>query len=151
MYSQRRSSYLVCSFSFTIFCVVFFLMIRRPPRSTRTDTLFPYTTLFRSPAMAPAMTPAMAIDFAPTLAYPRPHWRPPSFGGPFSLERSKRFWGYRDEAHLSTEPPRAQAPSRLPRPQGPRRRPQDSGRAPRPRSQEAVGLRDRKSTRLNSS
>src|SRR3546814_5540113 len=28
---------------------IFFLMIRRPPRSTRTDTLFPYTTLFRSP------------------------------------------------------------------------------------------------------
>src|SRR3546814_2358854 len=28
----------------------FFLMIRRPPRSTRTDTLFPYTTLFRSAA-----------------------------------------------------------------------------------------------------
>src|SRR3546814_9569863 len=31
-----------------IVCVVFFLVIRRPPRSTRTDTLFPYTTLFRS-------------------------------------------------------------------------------------------------------
>src|SRR3546814_19628604 len=30
------------------FCCVFFLMIRLPPRSTRTDTLFPYTTLFRS-------------------------------------------------------------------------------------------------------
>src|SRR3546814_16847343 len=30
---------------------VFFLMRRRPPRSTRTDTLFPYTTLFRSPNM----------------------------------------------------------------------------------------------------
>src|SRR3546814_19716274 len=29
-------------------CCVFFLMLRRPPRSTRTDTLFPYTTLFRS-------------------------------------------------------------------------------------------------------
>src|SRR3546814_20410763 len=28
--------------------IMFFLMIRRPPRSTRTDTLFPYTTLFRS-------------------------------------------------------------------------------------------------------
>src|SRR3546814_17562565 len=28
-------------------------MIRRPPRSTRTDTLFPYTTLFRSPWLAP--------------------------------------------------------------------------------------------------
>src|SRR3546814_3084522 len=31
-------------------CMFFFLMIRRPPRSTRTDTLFPYTTLFRSAA-----------------------------------------------------------------------------------------------------
>src|SRR3546814_17782905 len=30
------------------FFFLFFLMIRRPPRSTRTDTLFPYTTLFRS-------------------------------------------------------------------------------------------------------
>src|SRR3546814_17649201 len=28
--------------------LIVFLMIRRPPRSTRTDTLFPYTTLFRS-------------------------------------------------------------------------------------------------------
>src|SRR3546814_11234891 len=34
-------------FVFLIF-FFFFLMIRRPPRSTRTDTLFPYTTLFRS-------------------------------------------------------------------------------------------------------
>src|SRR3546814_5086618 len=32
-----------------MFDFFFFLMIRRPPRSTRTDTLFPYTTLFRSP------------------------------------------------------------------------------------------------------
>src|SRR3546814_7149305 len=31
---------------------LFFLMIRRPPRSTRTDTLFPYTTLFRSQQFA---------------------------------------------------------------------------------------------------
>src|SRR3546814_13629932 len=30
------------------FAGIFFLMIRRPPRSTRTDTLFPYTTSFRS-------------------------------------------------------------------------------------------------------
>src|SRR3546814_6035351 len=35
----RLYTYLLC---------FFFLMIRRPPRSTRTDTLFPYTTLFRS-------------------------------------------------------------------------------------------------------
>src|SRR3546814_8632213 len=34
--------------------VVFFLMIRRPPRATRTDTLFPYTTLFRSERLLPA-------------------------------------------------------------------------------------------------
>src|SRR3546814_10173769 len=33
---------------FALLVCVFFLMIRRPPRSTRTDTLFPYTTLFRS-------------------------------------------------------------------------------------------------------
>src|SRR3546814_6355679 len=31
-----------------VFILFFFLMIRRPPRSTRTDTLFPYTTRFRS-------------------------------------------------------------------------------------------------------
>src|SRR3546814_11538509 len=35
-------------FTSQIYCFIFFLMIRRPPRSTRTDTLFPYTTLFRS-------------------------------------------------------------------------------------------------------
>src|SRR3546814_4220386 len=32
----------------TLRLLIFFLIIRRPPRSTRTDTLFPYTTLFRS-------------------------------------------------------------------------------------------------------
>src|SRR3546814_994621 len=37
--------------------IIFFLMIRRPPRSTRTDTLFPYTTLFRS-----ALPPSNDID-----------------------------------------------------------------------------------------
>src|SRR3546814_11297285 len=39
-------SFLECCVHIHIF--FFFLMIRRPPRSTRTDTLFPYTTLFRS-------------------------------------------------------------------------------------------------------
>src|SRR3546814_18079541 len=40
---------IMASYQFVV-CIVcfFFLMIRRPPRSTRTDTLFPYTTLFRS-------------------------------------------------------------------------------------------------------
>src|SRR3546814_9015171 len=46
-------------------CVIFFLMIRRPPRSTRTDTLFPYTTLFRSKAQKSALT--FAPGSFPTL------------------------------------------------------------------------------------
>src|SRR3546814_12395233 len=45
-------------------------MIRRPPRSTRTDTLFPYTTLFRSsePAFADVRALSMAWSES-TLAY----------------------------------------------------------------------------------
>src|SRR3546814_11783857 len=39
-------------------------MIRRPPRSTRTDTLFPYTTLFRSERDAAAAAP-LAAGFRP--------------------------------------------------------------------------------------
>src|SRR3546814_9519561 len=35
-------------------------MIRRPPRSTRTDTLFPYTTLFRSERLQPRAFPSAA-------------------------------------------------------------------------------------------
>src|SRR3546814_16957011 len=45
------SYFLITSLLLVLYCfilVFFFLMIRRPPRSTRTDTLFPYTTLFRS-------------------------------------------------------------------------------------------------------
>src|SRR3546814_2487469 len=44
-----------------------FLMIRRPPRSTHTDTLFPYTTLFRSQPLLPppvfAEQPSMTVAF----------------------------------------------------------------------------------------
>src|SRR3546814_9273813 len=44
--------YVTLYFQFVVLCCAFvfffFLMRRRPPRSTRTDTLFPYTTLFRS-------------------------------------------------------------------------------------------------------
>src|SRR3546814_5620408 len=36
-------------------------MIRRPPRSTRTDTLFPYTTLFRSPSVKPMVLDIMSV------------------------------------------------------------------------------------------
>src|SRR3546814_12347592 len=56
-----------------------FLMIRRQPRSTRTDTLFPYTTLFRSPALGGAIgnieRPASRLSElgAPVLT-DRPHF-----------------------------------------------------------------------------
>src|SRR3546814_8892097 len=55
-----------CLFARVIFPVLmyilcFFVMIRRPPRSTRTDTLFPYTTLFRS-AMQDATLSACGIS-----------------------------------------------------------------------------------------
>src|SRR3546814_1068074 len=46
-------------------------MIRRPPRSTRTDTLFPYTTLFRSPTQAAtcaATSLAASLSARPTRA-----------------------------------------------------------------------------------
>src|SRR3546814_5957672 len=46
--------------------VFFFLMIRRPPRSTRTDTLFPYTTLFRSLRRGRSLK--LAAEAAPTGA-----------------------------------------------------------------------------------
>src|SRR3546814_1624237 len=58
--------------SLIVSIVVFFLRMRRPPRSTRTDTLFPYTTLFRSlfplggvVALVVALVAASAITAAP--------------------------------------------------------------------------------------
>src|SRR3546814_16063794 len=50
-------------------------MIRRPPRSTRTDTLFPYTTLFRSAGY-------QRSDYLTSLAY---------YGTPVAQERLKAF------------------------------------------------------------
>src|SRR3546814_11886182 len=47
---------LIPEFSYFYF-FFFFLLLRRPPRSTRTDTLFPYTTLFRSPAVTRKVYP----------------------------------------------------------------------------------------------
>src|SRR3546814_13825462 len=49
---------------------IFFLMIRRPPRSTRTDTLFPYTTLFRS-----ACVPSTIVGMTKLT-----HWSDPDGG-----------------------------------------------------------------------
>src|SRR3546814_1742012 len=50
-------------------------MIRRPPRSTRTDTLFPYTTLFRSRGRSPRTDPSFGCPptaaFSPCLPHER--------------------------------------------------------------------------------
>src|SRR3546814_8732262 len=45
-------------------------MIRRPPRSTRTDTLFPYTTLFRSDGAAPHHARSAAFPMGSGAAHP---------------------------------------------------------------------------------
>src|SRR3546814_13336440 len=47
--------WLCCGYLISFTLCVLFLMIRRPPRSTRTDTLFPYTTLFRSVVLRKGM------------------------------------------------------------------------------------------------
>src|SRR3546814_16184857 len=51
---------------------MFFLMLRRPPRATRTDTLFPYTTLFRSghakACYRDEQTVGQGVDLRPTIA-----------------------------------------------------------------------------------
>src|SRR3546814_12887760 len=53
----------------------FFLMIRRPPRSTRTDTLFPYTTLFRSCKRAARPENfALACMRSPLAAFSTGYW-----------------------------------------------------------------------------
>src|SRR3546814_10067588 len=60
---------------YCIHVYIFFLMIRRPPRSTRTDTLFPYTTLFRSRLFAVYVEP------------------PDQVGGDADIERAGAFRG----------------------------------------------------------
>src|SRR3546814_9205576 len=57
-------------------------MIRRPPRSTRTDTLFPYTTLFRSDERAAKRRATTERDDSPTMkAASRPATPAPSLDG----------------------------------------------------------------------
>src|SRR3546814_8894871 len=65
-------------------------MIRRPPRSTRTDTLFPYTTLFRS------------FQIGAERAWPCPPTLPGECGGFWVTARSGRaFPPMRSEEHTS--------------------------------------------------
>src|SRR3546814_2090713 len=79
----------------------FFLMIRRPPRSTRTDTLFPYTTLFRS---AGRPSPGSSVRTWPPPGSRRGRRRegsvaaPPGAGGRHERRRGR---GRRSEEHTS--------------------------------------------------
>src|SRR3546814_4266205 len=66
----------------------FFVMIRRPPRSTRTDTLFPYTTLFRSRLRALRAVEGNARREGPEL--PRLTWRPGLWLLPAQMRRTQR-------------------------------------------------------------
>src|SRR3546814_14570950 len=65
--SVRGYRFVYTSFYSLFVSLFFFLMIRRPPRSTRTDTLFPYTTLFRSSTPSP-FDARLAIDSAVSAA-----------------------------------------------------------------------------------
>src|SRR3546814_14566649 len=102
---------------------VFFLMIRRPPISTRTDTLFPYTALFRSPDEA-------------VLRQPRLRRGPPRLHGEAQAELRRSL----SDAVRT-------------RRQGAAARPGDlvGGRHCGGRRRRGAGGGDRKSTRLNSS
>src|SRR3546814_1684261 len=90
-------------------------MIRRPPRSTRTDTLFPYTTLFRScrpfkagqegdgaGSAGPRPRPRRRGDAVALLrgGTPRP-WRQRASQRPHRLHRGKQRRGLRSEEHTS--------------------------------------------------
>src|SRR3546814_19743934 len=63
----------------------FFVMIRRPPRSTRTDTLFPYTTLFRSVARAERARNYSVIIVSVMTVVPSRAKRPPSQTWSFAM------------------------------------------------------------------
>src|SRR3546814_18573960 len=105
-------------------CVVFFVIIRRPPRSTRTDTLFPYTTRFRSDGLDRPALPASAMT-----------------GDAGKFGQRRQYVG--DMREAVADAPRANA--RMARPGDDQRDAQPAfGRG------EFIA-RDRKSTRLNSS
>src|SRR3546814_8169045 len=90
---------------------MFFLMIRRPPKSTRTDTLFPYTTLFRSS--------------------PQPRHSPSRFAPP-PVRKSWRMCG--SQGHWARSSP---VPAQgHPRPAPDIRHTPDRARTGRPRSEE---------------
>src|SRR3546814_8116210 len=83
-------------------------MIRRPPRSTRTDTLFPYTTLFRSVPVTGRVSVAADPRYVPLgapvflsldRAEPNGLWIAQDTGGAIKgANRFDSFWGAGDRA-----------------------------------------------------
>src|SRR3546814_2171685 len=71
-------------------------MIRRPPRSTRTDTLFPYTTLFRSPGAVAGTRIEIRNGAGASIASPTT-----GAAGGFSVEIRPRGTDTRSEEHTS--------------------------------------------------
>src|SRR3546814_7243413 len=78
--------------------IFFFLMIRRPPRSTRTDTLFPYTTLFRSPRRIRDQSDSTGKRISAAAA---PGVRPPAVPGAAMRSEDRRARSRRSEEHTS--------------------------------------------------
>src|SRR3546814_1806509 len=76
--------------------LLFFLMIRRPPGSTRTDTLFPYTTLFRS--FPEALNERQTAIFGREPARPRDRHRAADL---HFLRRLRSWRDGRSEEHTS--------------------------------------------------
>src|SRR3546814_6426440 len=72
-------------------------MIRPPPRSTRTDTLFPATTLFRSPA---TVVSAEQIENTGLVNIAQVLQRLPANAG-FAGNQSSAYWTNRSEEHTS--------------------------------------------------
>src|SRR3546814_2743278 len=73
-------------------------MLRRPPRSTRTDTLFPYTTLFRSRSAGPERRMFIGgggarLDRSQETAHKTDHRQP--------LQAGRHAHHYRSEEHTS--------------------------------------------------
>src|SRR3546814_7637273 len=77
-------------------------MIRRPPRFTRTDTLFPYTTLFRSGQVLHLLP---GTGTGRETSHPRREFRRPLQSGAAVLHQPDRgrAWTYRGGAHLRAE------------------------------------------------
>src|SRR3546814_2559974 len=121
-------------------------MIRRPPRSTRTDTLFPYTTLFRSAAVASRDPRAGA-----GIARSRPVGRSGQAAAGAAFRRAAATRGAGARAGGRSDLAAARRAVRRARREGAQGIAPLAARLPRSRRADLDLREDRKSTRLNSS